>query len=117
MECVHNTKTFPFENSWPIYVIPGNVWNFYVSFINNLGPYMEGNKYQIFRYLRPPPPTSNGKKTVINKLDENGTLSNHRSKHFKNLQPDIYFDHYKKKSSSVFSGTLLRLLSHISLHD
>jgi hypothetical protein len=56
------------------------------------------------------------KKSVINKLDENGTMSNHRSKHFKNLQPDKHSDHYKK-SGSVFSGTLLWLLPHISLHD
>jgi hypothetical protein len=62
-----------------------------------------------------PQPKSNGKKTVINTMCENGTMSNHRSKYFKNLQPNIFI--IIKKTGSIFSGTLLWLLPHRSLHD
>jgi len=54
LEFIYNTGTFPSENSWPTDMIPGAVWNFYLSFIKKLAPYMQGNKYQRLRYYRTP---------------------------------------------------------------
>jgi len=59
LEWVYNTEKFLSKNSWPTDMIPGIVWNFYVSFIKNLAPYTQGNKYQIFRHYRPNTPNQN----------------------------------------------------------
>jgi hypothetical protein len=39
-------ESFSVGNLWSMDVILGNAGNFYVSFLNNLAPYMWGNRYE-----------------------------------------------------------------------
>jgi len=71
-----------------------------------IGPIYAGKQVSETQILQNPPPKSNGKKIVINTMCKNGTMSNQRSKYFRNLQPEKCFVHHLKKTGSVFSGIL-----------
>jgi hypothetical protein len=57
LEWVYNTEKFLSENSWLTDMIPGIVWNFYVSFIKNLAPYIQETSIRYSDITDPTPPT------------------------------------------------------------